>query len=88
VTVVRVSNGEVLATLAGNGLNQPINAAFDGERILVTNSNGDSVSLWKGTDLTPIASLSTGAGSRPWGVCSDGQYFWITLQGPDQLGRF
>jgi hypothetical protein len=48
VTVVRVkdtqgnplANAFVLATLTGNGLNFPSTAAFDGERILVTNPFG------------------------------------------------
>jgi hypothetical protein len=88
VTVIRASNGEVLATLTGNGLDDPKSAAFDGERILVTNFDGESVSLWKATDLTPIGSFSTGAGSDPWGACSDGQNFWITLRGLGQLARF
>src|SRR5262249_2153288 len=50
VTVVRAKGGltgTVLATLSGNGLNKPMAAAFDGERILVTNIGGSSVSLWK-----------------------------------------
>ena len=40
VTVIRASTGVVLATLAGNGLANPFQAAFDGERILVTNPSG------------------------------------------------
>src|SRR5947207_203294 len=56
VSVVRATgplSGTVLATLTGNGLVEPFQAAFDGERILVTNWTGDSVSLWKASDLTP-----------------------------------
>jgi DNA-binding beta-propeller fold protein YncE len=79
VTVVRASSGIVLATLTGNGLNQPVTAAFDGERILVTNFGGNSVSLWKAADLSPLGSVSTGASTRPTGACSDGLNFWITL---------
>jgi hypothetical protein len=37
VSVVRPSDGLVLATLTGNGLSAPLAAAFDGQRILVTN---------------------------------------------------
>ena len=37
VFVIRVSNGTVLQTLTGNGLGAGSAAAFDGERILVTN---------------------------------------------------
>ena len=60
VTVVRASTGAVLANLTGNGLDGPITAAFDGERILVTNQQGTSVSLWKAADLSPLGSVSTG----------------------------
>jgi hypothetical protein len=88
VAVVRASTGEVVATLTGNGLSGPRTAAFDGERVLVTNFVDDTVSLWKATDLTPLGSFSTGAGSDPWGACSDGQYFWVVLRGTDQLARF
>lgn len=88
VTVVRAVDGAVLATLSDNGLGQPSAAAFDGERILVTNMLSDSVSLWKAADLTPLGSFATGAGSDPYGVCSDGVNFWITLYGADKLARF
>jgi DNA-binding beta-propeller fold protein YncE len=96
VSVVRVKDAAgnplasafVLATLTGNGLNCPLTAAFDGERILVTSHNGNNVSLWKAADLTPLGSFSTGDGSGPYGACSDGLNFWITLQGTNKLARF
>jgi hypothetical protein len=98
VTVVRVkdtagnplSQPFVLATLTGNGLNAPCNAAFDGQRILVVNLGGNSVSLWKATDLTPLGSVSTGADSAPQWACSDGVNFWVVVSGtaPPQLLRF
>jgi hypothetical protein len=87
VTAVRVSNGAVLATLTGNGLSFPNAAAFDGQRVLVTNE-GDNVSLWKAADLTPLGSAFTGASTVPTGACSDGVSFWITLSGPARLARF
>jgi DNA-binding beta-propeller fold protein YncE len=40
ISIVRASTATVIATLSGNGLNGAFIAAFDGERILVTNSNG------------------------------------------------
>src|SRR5437867_6854907 len=46
VSVILVSGafaGTVLATLTSNGLNRPQQASFDGERILVTNNDGNSV---------------------------------------------
>jgi len=91
VTVVRATtglSGTVLATLSGNGLNYPEQAAFDGERILITNAMGDSVSIWRATDLTPIGTFGVGGGSGPFGVCSDGVNFWITLRTAGMLARF
>jgi DNA-binding beta-propeller fold protein YncE len=89
VTVVRASTGAVLATLTGNGLSSPVTAAFDGERILVTNNNfqNGSVSLWKAADLSPLGSVNTGPHSEPVGACSDGLNFWIALLGTNQLAR-
>jgi hypothetical protein len=77
----------ILATLNGNGLNRPLAAAFDGERVLVINYLGNSVSLWKAVDLTPLGSVSLG-NNVPNGVCSDGLNFWIVLSGTDRLARF
>jgi DNA-binding beta-propeller fold protein YncE len=91
VAVVRAVgglSGTVLATLSGNGLNRPITAAFDGERILVTNFSGNSVSLWKATDFTPIGTFFTGEITSPFGACSDGINFWITLSASNKLARF
>jgi DNA-binding beta-propeller fold protein YncE len=96
LTVVRVKDAQgsplsmpfVLHSLQGNGLNSPRSVAFDGERILVTNQDSGSVSLWKAADLTPLGSYSTGAGTAPFGACSDGLNFWITLQNTDKLARF
>ena len=89
VTVVRATGGlagQVLATLTGNGLNVPIQATFDGERILVTNFVGSSASLWKASDFTAIGTFPTG-GAQPFGACSDGVNFWITLSS-NKLARF
>jgi hypothetical protein len=91
VSVVRATGGfagTVLATLSGNGLNAPSSAAFDGERILVTNQIEDSVSLWKASDFTPIGTFTTGASTFPAGACSDGLNFWITLVNTGKLARF
>lgn len=90
VSVVRATGGlagTVLAMLSGNGLNAPTTAAFDGERILVTNVSGNSASLWKASDLTSIGTFSAGPGTFPFGACSDGLNFWITL-GSGKLARF
>jgi hypothetical protein len=87
VSVVRASNGAVLATLTGNGLNGVFTAAFDGERVLVT-TNANTVSLWKAADLTPIGSVFTGNLTSPFGACSDGVSFWVSLVQANGLGRF
>jgi len=88
VTVVDDATGNVTATLTGNGLQAPYQAAFDGKRVLVTNAGGHSVSLWNAKDLSIIGTYSTGSGSNPGGVCSDGIDFWIALRGFGGLGRF
>jgi hypothetical protein len=91
ISVVRAVGslaGTVLATLTGNGLDAPTQVAFDGERMLVTNQSGNSVSLWKASDLSPIGTFSTGAGTGPLGVCSDGINFWIALGGTNKIARF
>src|SRR5215813_9767057 len=88
LTVVRAASGAVLATLTGNGLDSPTAAAFDGQRVLITNNTGDSVSLWKAADLTPMGSLSTGPGTQPIGACADGINFWIGLNSGFAIARF
>jgi hypothetical protein len=88
ISVVRASSGAVLATLTGNGLNGPLVAAFDGQRVLVTEQNGSGVSLWKAADLTPLGFTQIGVASSPFGACSDGLNFWIVLFGEGKLVRF
>ena len=88
VSVVRASDGVVLKTFtSGNGLNVPESAAFDGQRILVTNGGG-GISLFRATDLTPIGHFDTPGVSSPFGVCSDGRNFWVSFQGSAAIGRF
>ena len=77
VSIIRPSDGVPLETLTGNGLNNPRMAAFDGQRILVTNAN-DTVSLFKAADLTNISNPPTISGTTPFAVCSDGVNFWLT----------
>jgi hypothetical protein len=85
VTVVRAATGEIIAQLTGNGLFGPFAAAYDGQRILVTNFFGNSVSLWNAADLAPIGSYPMPGG--PIGVCSDGIDFFVTLNN-GALARF
>jgi hypothetical protein len=89
VSVVRASTGLVVATLTGNGLSGPLSAAFDGQRILVTNEQGQSVSLWNSSDLTPLGTFSFEAPKfNPFGACSDGINFWIGDINGNRLARF
>jgi hypothetical protein len=88
VTVIHPQTGAVLATLTGNGLSGPSGAAFDGERLLVTNYSGNSVSLWKASDLTPIGTFQVGAARSPFAACSDGINFWITMGNASLLARY
>ena len=88
LAVVRASSGAVLATLTGNGLFDPISVAFDGQRVLAANLLGDSVSLWKAADLTPLGSVSTGSSTIPRHACSDGANFWVVFFQTNSLARF
>jgi hypothetical protein len=88
VSVVRASNGAVLATLTGNGLTVPRSAAFDGQRVLLTNQSGDSVSVFKAADLTPLGSFPMPVASQPFYACSDGMSFWVSLFNRRKLARF
>jgi DNA-binding beta-propeller fold protein YncE len=91
ITVVRARDGMVLATLTGNPSNQPFQAAFDGQRILVTNIDGSlgNVTLWRAADLTSIGQFSSNSLTSPVGACSDGINFWVTIGGTtNRLARF
>ena len=88
VVVVRPSTGAILATLTGNGLAGTFGSAFDGQRVMITNQTGDTVSLFKAADLSPIGSFPMGAGTGVVGAASDGIHFWIALQSANKLARF
>lgn len=93
ISVVRAVGslaGTVIATLTGNGIGRVTQIAFDGERMLVTNVDAHNVSLFRGSDLTPIGqfAVTTGSATAPFGACSDGINFWIALSGSDNLARF
>ena len=92
LTVVRASDGAVLRTFSAangnqNGLSSPEQAAFDGQRILVSNFNG-GLSLFQATDLSVIGNFPTPGVVNPKGVCSDGVNFWVTFAGSGMVGRF
>ena len=56
--------------------------------VLVANNGNTGVSLWKAADLTSIGVVSTGAGTHPFGACSDGVSFWVTLATSQAIARF
>jgi len=88
VEVVRASTGDVLATFP-KGPNQDTGtAAFDGQRVLVTDPVSDSVYLWRAADLSFIGRFSAPQFSFPLGVASDGVSFWVTLNQASMLARF
>jgi len=92
LTVVRASDGTILKTFSAgngdqNGLSAPLTAAFDGQRVLVTNNSG-GVSLFKATDLSPIGSYATHGVSQPYGACSDGSSFWVSFHASSAIGRY
>ena len=94
LAVVRASDGTILKTFSAahgdaNGLKNPIAAAFDGQRVLVTNAVSDGgVSLFRATDLATLGHFDTPGVSTPFGVCSDGVDFWVTFLGSQAIGRF
>ena len=86
IAVVRPGTGAVISTITGNGLSAPFEAAFDGQRILVTNPLANTVSLFKAADLSPLGNFSISG--RPQGAGSDGIHFWVTLYNDNKLVRF
>ncbi len=86
VAVVQASTGAVLAVLTGNGMTAPLNVAFDGRRVLVSNTFAPyRVSVWDAATLEPLGSVDF-AGNG--GACSDGINFWIARRGYNDLARF
>ena len=86
LVLVRPSSGSILKVLTGNGLDDPVFLAFDGERILAVNNGSSTVSLWKAADATPLGSFPVpGFGGRP---ASDGVNFFIPFAALNTVGRF
>ena len=85
--VVRASTGAVIGNPPNSSLAPPLAAAFDGQRIMITGTNG-MVGLWKAADLTSLGVFSTGVGTLAYGVASDGVNFWVALNGVGRLARF
>jgi hypothetical protein len=88
ISVVRAATGAVLSTASDGSLGSGFQAAFDGQRVLVTHDDGSTISVWKATDLSEIGVVDPGQGSNPFGVASNGLHFFFALSGPGQLARF
>jgi hypothetical protein len=88
VRAVGSLRGTVLKLFSAGNLSGPVGMAFDGERVLVCNYDGHTVSLYKAADLTLIGTLSTGTNSGPWAACNDGLNFWIIRIGNNDIVRF
>jgi DNA-binding beta-propeller fold protein YncE len=99
LTVVRVKDASgrplasafVLKTLTAGFMLGPLTAAFDGERVLVTcntDNGSNGIFLFKAADLSYITGTSPGPGTKPFGACSDGLNFFVTLNGTNEMVRF
>jgi YVTN family beta-propeller protein len=90
VTVVQASTGAVLATLpigTSPASNLPWAAAFDGQRVLVTDLYW-KLWLFKAADLSLIGTADVAQGNPPYQVGSDGTHFFISIVGLSGIGRF
>lgn len=95
ITVVRVkdatgnplSSAFVLKTLTAPFMLGPFTAAFDGARVLVA-CQTQGIYLFKAADLSFITGISTAPDTVPYGACSDGLNFFVTLNGANKLVRY
>jgi YVTN family beta-propeller protein len=86
VYVVRASTGALLATPQLNGAHNFIAAAFDGERVAVTDTTG-YIYLWNATNLSYLGSCVLEGSRTPFGICSDGTRFWVTMRTDNDSGK-
>jgi hypothetical protein len=87
VQVVQASTGTVIQTLSTPGTDQSIMAAaFDGQRILVTDFQGTKVYIWNAASLEFIGAFDVP--SSTFRACSDGINFWLPMRDAGQLARF
>ena len=80
VSVIVAATGAVAFTLdqVGPAGGELAGIAFDGERILVADQENHAVALYRAADASRIATIDTGAGSIPYGACSDGMRLWVS----------
>jgi hypothetical protein len=86
IAAIDPDTGYVVGGVQGGGIDNPIAAAYDGERVLVLNTGG-TFALFRATDYSV---LSFGyLNNLPYGACSDGVNFWVTMNTtPGKLGRY
>jgi hypothetical protein len=90
VVIVRAATGSIVKTLTGNGLSGAFGTlAYDGERVLVTNYAGLSVSLFRAADFAPLGSYPAipNLADYPDAVCSNGIDFFLAMH-EGRLARF
>jgi hypothetical protein len=83
--VVRASTGTLLATLQPGGQHNFNAAAFDGERVAVTDTTG-SIHFWNAANLAYLGNCQVNDSSTPVGICSDGTRVWATMTSNQALG--
>ena len=88
ISIVRAATGAILGTASDGSLGSGFQAAFDGQRVLVTHEDGSTISVWKAADLSEIGVVDPGQGTNPEGVASNGLNFWFVLSASAQLARF
>jgi YVTN family beta-propeller protein len=86
VYVVRAATGTLLATPQLNGAHNFITAAFDGERVAVTDTTG-YIHLWNATNLSYLGNCEILDSRIPFGICSDGTGFWVTMKSDNNSGQ-
>lgn len=88
VQVVQASTGRVLQSLTVPGATDQslMAASFDGQRVLVTDSQGLKVYVWNAASLAYVGAFDVPASA--FRACSDGINFWLPMRDAGQLGRF
>lgn len=74
ITILR-TNGTVVGTLTPSGMDQPLDLAFDGERIAVI--AGATIYFHRAMDFAPLTSLSTFQPATA--VSTDGRSFYVAI---------
>ena len=87
VRVIRASSGAILASLTGNGLDNPGQPGIRRAEDPGAELHRQQRLALEGGGLHSAGDFP-GRTVGPYGACSDGVYFWITLNGTGKLLRF